>query len=123
MHVQTIPKSPPKIIVQAIRMYSFFLFFFFCYNFDMKEFLLGLLDWIYKKKCYFCRSSKECSKMCSKCFNELDYLATMPNRITEGVVAAKQTISSIPFFLNSLIISSKVEPVVQMSSIIRILPL
>ena len=22
--------------------------------------------------------------MCSKCFNELDYLATMPNRITEG---------------------------------------
>ena len=65
-------------------MYSFFLFFFFCYNFNMKEFLLGLLDWIYKKKCYFCRSSKECSKMCSKCFNELDYLATMPNRITEG---------------------------------------
>ena len=36
----------------------------------MKEFLLGLLDWIYKKKCYFCKSSKECSKMCSECFNE-----------------------------------------------------
>lgn len=40
----------------------------------MKDFLLGLLDWIYKKKCYFCKSSKESVKMCSKCFDELEYL-------------------------------------------------
>lgn len=50
----------------------------------MKEFLIGLLDWIYKKKCYFCKSSKECSKMCSDCFNELDYNSFKINRITGG---------------------------------------
>ena len=46
----------------------------------MKDFLLGLLDWIYKKKCYFCRSSKESVKMCSKCFEELDFLPVGVNR-------------------------------------------
>lgn len=50
----------------------------------MKDFFIGLLDWIYKKKCYFCRSSKECSKMCSQCFDELNYLPVKINRITEG---------------------------------------
>ena len=50
----------------------------------MKDFLSGLLDWIYKKKCYFCKSSKDSSKMCSKCFEELDYLPLKINRITEG---------------------------------------
>ena len=40
----------------------------------MKDFLLSLLDWIYKKKCYFCKSSKESVKMCSRCFDELDFL-------------------------------------------------
>ncbi len=50
----------------------------------MKDFLSGLLDWIYKKKCYFCNSSKDSSKMCSKCFEELDYLPLKINRITEG---------------------------------------
>ena len=43
-----------------------------------------LLDWIYKKKCYFCRSSKEAVKMCSKCYNEMDYLPVKVNRIIEG---------------------------------------
>ncbi|MCI1274421.1 MAG: hypothetical protein LKG27_08355 [Clostridiaceae bacterium] len=50
----------------------------------MKDFLIGLLDWIYKKKCYFCRSSKESVKMCSKCYNELDFLPVKINRIVEG---------------------------------------
>lgn len=50
----------------------------------MKDFLISLLDWIYKKKCYFCRSSKECSIMCSKCYDEMDYLPVSINRIIEG---------------------------------------
>ena len=50
----------------------------------MKKFLLGLLDWIYKKKCYFCRSSKECVKMCSKCYDTLEYLPVKVNRIIDG---------------------------------------
>lgn len=55
-----------------------------CYNLGMKDFLISLLDWIYKKKCYFCRSSKECVKMCSECYNELSHLALAPQRIVEG---------------------------------------
>ena len=49
----------------------------------MKDFFIGLLDWIYKKKCYFCRSSKESVKMCSQCFNELDFLPVEVNRQVE----------------------------------------
>lgn len=43
------------------------------------------LDWIYKKKCYFCGSSKECIKMCSKCFGEMEYLSIEENRDVLGV--------------------------------------
>ncbi len=50
----------------------------------MKDFFINLLDWIYKKKCYFCRSSKESVKMCSKCFDELDYLPVEINRTVSG---------------------------------------
>ena len=46
----------------------------------MKNFLLGLLDWIYKKKCYFCGSSKESSRMCSKCYDGLTYAPICVNR-------------------------------------------
>lgn len=46
----------------------------------MKDFLLGLLDWIYKKRCYFCKSSIESVKMCSKCFEDLDYFPVGINR-------------------------------------------
>lgn len=46
----------------------------------MKNYLIGLLDWIYKKKCYFCNSSKEGLKMCSNCYGELDYLPFEVNR-------------------------------------------
>ena len=47
----------------------------------MKKFFIGLLDWIYKKKCYFCKSSKECVKMCSRCYAELEHLSPSVNRI------------------------------------------
>ena len=46
----------------------------------MKKFFVDLLDWIYKKKCYFCRSSKESVKMCSKCYDELEFLPVEVNR-------------------------------------------
>lgn len=36
--------------------------------------LSHLLDWIYKKKCYFCHSSKDCVKMCQKCYDSLEFL-------------------------------------------------
>lgn len=51
----------------------------------MKDFLIGLLDWIYKKRCYFCKSSNESVKMCSKCFDELEFLPVQVNRKFNGV--------------------------------------
>lgn len=45
----------------------------------------GLLDWIYKKKCYFCGSSKDCLKMCLKCYDEMEYLPVEENREVLGV--------------------------------------
>ena len=50
----------------------------------MRRFIDSLLDWIYKKKCYFCRSSKESVKMCSKCYDELEHLPFSVNRVVEG---------------------------------------
>lgn len=50
----------------------------------MLQKLSNLLDWIYKKKCYFCRSSKEAVKMCSKCYDDMDFLPVQINRIIEG---------------------------------------
>ncbi len=50
----------------------------------MLKFLNKLLDWIYKKRCYFCKSSKEAVKMCSKCYDELDFLPIQINRIIDG---------------------------------------
>lgn len=51
----------------------------------MKNFIINLLDWIYKKKCYFCGSSKECLKMCSNCYNELEHFPAEKNRDILGV--------------------------------------
>lgn len=50
----------------------------------MLQKLSNLLDWIYKKKCYFCKSSKEAVKMCSKCYDDMDFLPVQINRIIEG---------------------------------------
>lgn len=49
----------------------------------MKDFLISLLDWIYKKKCYFCRSSNECVKMCSKCFESMEPLQPRITRVID----------------------------------------
>ena len=46
--------------------------------------LESLLDWIYKKKCYFCKSSKEAVRMCSKCYSQTDYLPIEINRTING---------------------------------------
>lgn len=50
----------------------------------MNKFFEKLLDWIYKKKCYFCKSSAESLKMCSKCYEKLDFTTIKINRIIEG---------------------------------------
>lgn len=50
----------------------------------MKNLIEKILDWIYKKKCYFCKSSKEASRMCSQCYDTLDFLPVKTNRIIDG---------------------------------------
>ena len=50
----------------------------------MQKFFENLLDWIYKKKCYFCKSSKEAVKMCSKCYEQMEFLPVKINRIING---------------------------------------
>ncbi len=46
----------------------------------MKNFLLSLLDWIYKKKCYFCGNSKQSLKMCDKCYDKMNFCNVTVNR-------------------------------------------
>ena len=43
------------------------------------------MDLIYRKKCYFCSSSKSSLKMCPKCFDSLQFNDIRPNRIICGV--------------------------------------
>ena len=50
----------------------------------MKNFLSSLLDWIYKKKCYCCGSSREGVTLCSKCYNEIDFNPPRVDRIILG---------------------------------------
>lgn len=49
----------------------------------LKNFV-NLLDWIYKKKCYFCKRSKEAVKMCSFCYEQMDFLPVKINRVIDG---------------------------------------
>ena len=51
----------------------------------MNKFFENLLDWIYKKKCYFCGKSKESVKMCSDCYEQLEFLPFEINRTYKGV--------------------------------------
>ena len=44
-----------------------------------------ILDYIYKKRCYFCGSNKECVKMCSKCYEQLQFSDLKPDRKILGV--------------------------------------
>lgn len=51
----------------------------------MIKYLISLLDLIYRKKCYFCGSSKHSLKMCPNCYEKLQFLETDANRIINGV--------------------------------------
>ena len=51
---------------------------------SMKKFFLSLLDLIYRKKCYFCSSSKYSLKMCPKCYDSLSFNDIRAERIIEG---------------------------------------
>lgn len=46
---------------------------------------IKLLDYIYKKRCYFCGSNKECVKMCSNCYSDLRHSNLSANRIILGI--------------------------------------
>ncbi|MBR6127404.1 ComF family protein [bacterium] len=49
----------------------------------MKNILSSILDLIYKKKCYFCGKSQESVKMCSSCFDELNFSDFRANRVVK----------------------------------------
>ena len=51
----------------------------------MKKFIDTLLDLIYRKKCYFCKSSKQSLKMCDDCYSKLETCNYVANRIILGV--------------------------------------
>ena len=51
----------------------------------MKKFLNSLLDLIYRKKCYFCGKSKYSLKMCSDCYDKLEFNELTANRIIDGI--------------------------------------
>lgn len=51
----------------------------------MKNLILSLLDLVYRRKCYFCKSSKYSLKMCPKCYDTLCFSDYRTNRIIDGV--------------------------------------
>lgn len=50
----------------------------------MKKIILSLLDLIYRKKCYFCNSSKFSLKMCPNCYETLNFADYRANRIIDN---------------------------------------
>lgn len=51
----------------------------------MFRILSQLLDLIYKKHCYFCRSTDENSRFCSRCYNKLKFLPAAVLKTVSGV--------------------------------------
>ena len=51
----------------------------------MKKLLESLLDLIYRKKCYFCGSSKHALKMCQNCYEKLEFNDFRVNRVVNSV--------------------------------------
>lgn len=51
----------------------------------MKSLINSILDLIYKKKCYVCRSSKHSLKLCPECYDKLEFYPVRSNRIIDGV--------------------------------------
>ena len=44
----------------------------------MFKFLIKILDFVYKKKCYFCRSSYHNTLMCDNCYEKMEALSLAP---------------------------------------------
>lgn len=44
----------------------------------MFDYLIQLLDWIYKKRCYFCKKVSDNQLMCKECFDEIQLLQIKP---------------------------------------------
>lgn len=51
----------------------------------MLNYLIKILDFVYKKKCYFCRSSYENSIMCQKCYDAIEELSLSPVLTINGI--------------------------------------
>lgn len=49
-----------------------------CYNKYMLNFFKQFLDFIYKKRCYFCKSSHSGKIMCDNCFNKIPIFPYKP---------------------------------------------
>lgn len=49
------------------------------------KFFNEVLDLLYKKKCYFCGQSKESVKMCSQCYNSMEFLNYGKYFVVDGV--------------------------------------
>ncbi len=51
----------------------------------MFKFLIKILDFVYRKKCYFCRTNYENSVMCQNCYDKIEMMSLAPSRILLGV--------------------------------------
>jgi len=51
----------------------------------MLKYLIKILDFVYKKKCYFCRSSYENMIMCHNCYDAIEELSPYPILTINGV--------------------------------------
>lgn len=51
----------------------------------MKNLLESILDLIYRKRCYFCGSSKYTIKMCPNCYEKLEFNDFRVNRVVNSV--------------------------------------
>ena len=50
----------------------------------MIKFLEKLLNWIYVERCYFCGSTEEGKRLCSKCLSEIKMLPPEPHSVIDG---------------------------------------
>ncbi|MBR6163734.1 ComF family protein [bacterium] len=50
----------------------------------MIKFLEKLLNWIYVERCYFCGSSDEAKRLCSKCLGSVKILPLQPHSLING---------------------------------------
>lgn len=58
----------------------------------MFKFLSQLLDLIYKKRCYFCGSAKDNLKMCTNCFDSIDFLPVKQIKNINSILVFSATV-------------------------------